>query len=139
VWALWSEHCRLHPQGGAPDILALEIVMDAAARAQRSDLVYHVLWPRAMALRIVPTPAMWLILLKCAALLASSCRGHMRTSIGSSPQVCAAHGGSAKERLCTSLTQQAGPRRCLLWLCPLLPLPCPCLLCWLLFGLECGQ
>jgi hypothetical protein len=43
VWALWSEHCRLNPQGGAPDLLALEIVMDAAARARRPDVA-----PRAV-------------------------------------------------------------------------------------------
>jgi len=67
VWALWSEHCRMNPQEGDPDFLAFEIVMDAAVKAGRSDLVFHVLWPRAMALRMTPTPAMWFILLKAAA------------------------------------------------------------------------
>lgn len=68
AWALWSEHCRLTPQEGSPDILALEIVMDACARARRTDLLFNVLWPRAMAWRVVPTSHMRFLLLKGAAL-----------------------------------------------------------------------
>jgi hypothetical protein len=68
AWALWTEHCRLSPQEGAPDILALEILVDAAARAKRADLVFNVIWPRAMAWRVVPSPDLWFLLLKAAAL-----------------------------------------------------------------------
>lgn len=68
AWALWVEYTRLSPQETAPDFLALEILMDAAARARRADLVFHVLWPRAMAWRMVPSPDMLFTLLKAAAL-----------------------------------------------------------------------
>ena len=68
AWALWVEYTRLSPQESAPDFLAIEILMDAAARARRPDLVFHVLWPRSMAWRMAPSPDMLFILLKAAAL-----------------------------------------------------------------------
>jgi hypothetical protein len=68
VWALWAEHCRMAPQGGDPDFLALEIVADAAIRAKRTDLLYHALWPRMVQLRMLPTPEFRFLLLKAAAM-----------------------------------------------------------------------
>lgn len=68
MWLLWSEHCRMVPQNGAPDVLALEIMMDGCSRAKRADLVFNVLWPLAVNLRIVPTPHMQFLLLKAASL-----------------------------------------------------------------------
>jgi pentatricopeptide repeat protein len=68
VWALWAEHCRMAPQDGDPDHLALEIVADACIRAKRTDLVYHALWPRMVQLHMVPTPEFRFLLLKAAAM-----------------------------------------------------------------------
>lgn len=69
VWTLFSEYCILNPQEGSPDILAFEILLDACARAQRYDLVFGVVWPRIMQLRIVPTPIIHFLLIKCASLI----------------------------------------------------------------------
>ncbi len=68
VWSLWSEASGVGAMAGAPDLLGLEITMDAAARAGRADLVFGALWPQMMQLRIQPTPAMYLLMLKAAAL-----------------------------------------------------------------------
>jgi pentatricopeptide repeat protein len=68
AWALYAEHSALEAQEGAPDVLALEILLDACARARRADLVFGVLWPRTMHLRVRPTPEMRLAFIKAAAL-----------------------------------------------------------------------
>ena len=73
AWGLWAESCRTHPQTApegnpAPDVLAVEILLDAAGRARRPDLVFNVLWPRLMAWRVAPTSEMWFLLIKAAAL-----------------------------------------------------------------------
>jgi hypothetical protein len=68
VWALWAEHCRMAPQDGHPDFLALEIVADACVRAKRTDLLYHALWPRMVELRMMPSPEFRFLLLKAAAM-----------------------------------------------------------------------
>jgi pentatricopeptide repeat protein len=75
AWVLWTEHCRLHDQCGDPDVLALEIMMDGAASARRPDLLFNVLWPRAMAWRVEPTAAMGFALLKGACLDGNTATG----------------------------------------------------------------
>lgn len=68
AWTLWTEHCALHPQEGRPDFLAIEIMMDACARAGRSDLVFGSLWPLVMHLRLQISPSMRFLMIKAAAL-----------------------------------------------------------------------
>lgn len=66
VLALFFEHCS--DRDNLIDVLAIEIVVDACAKAGRSDIVFGLIWPFVMNSKIIPPLGLRFLFIKAASL-----------------------------------------------------------------------